>query len=67
MTDNPEGDKVVIQRCPTDTEEGRFVSENIFETSMQYQLSYDDFAVLYRTNAQSRSIEDSFKEKKYSI
>ncbi len=62
-TDNPEGDKVVIQRCPTDTEEGRFVSENIFETSMQYQLSYDDFAVLYRTNAQSRSIEDSLRKR----
>ncbi len=62
-TNNPEGGKVVIQRCPTDTEEGRFVSENIFETSMQYQLSFDDFAVLYRTNAQSRSIEDSLRKR----
>ena len=62
-TNNSEGDKVVIQRCPTDTEEGRFVSENIFETSMQYQLSFDDFAVLYRTNAQSRSIEDSLRKR----
>ena len=30
---------------------------------MQYQLSYDDFDVLYRTNAQSRSIEDSLRKR----
>jgi hypothetical protein len=40
----------------TDAEEGRFVAGTIFEQKMQNQMNNGDFAILYRTNAQSRSM-----------
>jgi DNA helicase-2/ATP-dependent DNA helicase PcrA len=45
----------------TDAEEGRFVAGTIFEQKMQNQMNNGDFAILYRTNAQSRSMEDALK------
>ena len=47
----------------TDGEEGRFVASSIFENKMQSQLQNSDFAILYRTNAQSRSFEDALRKK----
>ena len=47
----------------TDGEEGRFVASSIFENKMQYQMQNSDFAILYRTNAQSRSFEDALRKK----
>ena len=47
----------------TDSEEGRFVASSIFEEKYKSQLRNDQFAVLYRTNAQSRSIEDALRRK----
>ena len=46
-----------------DSEEGRFVASSIFEAKYNLQLRNDEFAVLYRTNAQSRSIEDALRRK----
>ena len=43
-------------------EEGRFVASSIFEAKMQHQLKNNDFAILYRTNAQSRSFEDALRK-----
>ena len=57
-THNDEGSKIKIHRSDTDADEGRFVAGSIFEHKMQEQLSNDKFAVLYRTNSQSRAIED---------
>ncbi|MDT0675933.1 ATP-dependent helicase [Autumnicola musiva] len=62
-TDNDEGPKIVVNRLLTDGEEGRFVASSIFETKMQNQLSNSDFAILYRTNAQSRAMEDALRKK----
>ncbi len=62
-TANPEGHKIIIHRSPTDGEEGRYVAGNIFERAMQSQLGYEDFAILYRTNAQSRAMEDSLRKR----
>ncbi|WP_036385206.1 ATP-dependent helicase [Muricauda sp. MAR_2010_75] len=62
-TSNDEGHKIKIHRSPTDAEEGRYVSSSIFETKMQQQLQNGDFAVLYRTNSQSRSIEDALRKR----
>lgn len=62
-TANPEGHKIRIHRSPTDGEEGRYVAGDIFERSMQNQLGYDNFAILYRTNAQSRAMEDSLRKR----
>ena len=57
-TANDDGPKIVVNRLLTDGEEGRFVASSIFENKMQQQMANGDFAILYRTNAQSRVIED---------
>ncbi|WP_340073633.1 ATP-dependent helicase [Leptobacterium sp. I13] len=62
-TANEEGPLIKVNRTITDSEEGRFVASAIFENKMQHQLSNGNFAVLYRTNSQSRSIEDALRKK----
>ncbi len=62
-TANDEGNKIKLHRSPTDAEEGRFVAGSIFENKMQHQLPNNHFAVLYRTNSQSRSIEDALRKR----
>lgn len=62
-TANEEGGKIKVNLCMTDADEGRFVASTIFETKMNHQLTNDHFAVLYRTNAQSRAIEDALRKK----
>ncbi|HET8838116.1 MAG TPA: UvrD-helicase domain-containing protein [Flavobacteriaceae bacterium] len=62
-TDNDDGGKIVVNRLLTDGDEGRFVAGSIFENKMKNQLRNSDFAVLYRTNAQSRAIEDALRKK----
>ncbi len=62
-TANDDGAAIKIHRSVTDAEEGRFVAGSIFENKMQQQLPNGDFAVLYRTNSQSRSIEDALRKK----
>jgi DNA helicase-2/ATP-dependent DNA helicase PcrA len=62
-TANDEGPKIVVNRLLTDGEEGRFVAGSIFENRMQNQMSNGDFAILYRTNAQSRAMEDALRKK----
>ena len=62
-TENESGEKIEINQLINDSEEGRFVSSSIFENKHNLQLNNDDFAVLYRTNAQSRSIEDALRRK----
>ncbi len=62
-TANEEGSKIKVHRSITDADEGRFVASTIFENKMQNQLRNKDFAVLYRTNAQSRAIEDALRKR----
>lgn len=62
-TANDAGHKIKVNRSVTDAEEGRFVAASIFENKMQEQLPNGAFAVLYRTNSQSRSIEDALRKK----
>ncbi|MDR9456920.1 MAG: 3'-5' exonuclease [Salegentibacter sp.] len=62
-TENEDGPKIVVNRLLTDGEEGRFVASSIFENRMQNQLKNSDFAILYRTNAQSRAMEDALRKK----
>lgn len=61
-THNEDGDQILVKRLLTDAEEGRFVASTIFENKMNRQMYNRDFAVLYRTNAQSRSIEDALRK-----
>jgi DNA helicase-2/ATP-dependent DNA helicase PcrA len=60
-TENDDGPKIKVHRSVTDGEEGRFVAGTIFEQKMQNQLPNSHFAILYRTNAQSRAMEDALR------
>ena len=62
-TSNMEGSKIKLQRCITDADEGREVASQIFELKMQEQRQNKEFAILYRTNAQSRAIEDALRKR----
>jgi len=68
-TANNQGEKVLVMRLLSDAEEGRYIADSIFENKHQKQLRNTSFAVLYRTNAQSRAIEDALRRKniKYRI
>jgi len=60
-TDNPQGEPVTLVICEDDREEGYKIVSKIEEESHKHKLDLRDFAVLYRTNAQSRSIEDALR------
>ena len=62
-TSNDQGQKIYLHRSVTDAEEGRYVAGSIFENKMQKQLPNSSFAVLYRTNSQSRAIEDALRKR----
>ena len=62
-TENELGEKIEVNESLTDSDEGRFIASSIFESKFNHQLQNDQFAVLYRTNAQSRSIEDALRRK----
>jgi DNA helicase-2/ATP-dependent DNA helicase PcrA len=60
-TENDEGSKITVIRSSTDGEEGNLVAQSIFENKMNNQVPNTSFAILYRTNAQSRSLEDALR------
>lgn len=60
-TDNDEGQPIKVIKAATDVEEGAKIADSIFETKMNLHLYNKDFAILYRTNAQSRAIEDALR------
>ncbi|NHM04067.1 ATP-dependent helicase [Flavobacterium celericrescens] len=62
-TSNDDGPKIKVHRSLTDSEEGRFVAATIFEQKMQNQMLNGQFAILYRTNAQSRAMEDALRKR----
>src|ERR1051325_10153347 len=61
-TDNGHGDKIKVLRALTDNEEGWQVANMIFETKMNEQAHNRHFAILYRTNAQSRAMEEALRK-----
>ncbi len=60
-TENNGGDKIKVVKTPSDNEEGRFVADAINEQKMRHHFHNSDFAILYRTNAQSRAFEESLR------
>ena len=60
-TSNMQGEKIVLARTMTDNDEGRFVADAIKEQQVRNHYGNRDFAILYRTNAQSRSFEESLR------
>ncbi|MGV6862069.1 MAG: ATP-dependent helicase [Putridiphycobacter sp.] len=61
-TDNETGSKIKVIRTLTDNEEGKTVVNHIFETKVNQQANNYDFAILYRTNAQSRAFEEQLRK-----
>ncbi len=62
-TENQPGDLIGFIKAKSDNEEGALVANAIFEKKMNQQLSNDKFTILYRTNAQSRSLEEALRQK----
>lgn len=61
-TANDQGEKIRVVRTYSDNEEGKFVANDIFESKNNLQANNNDFAILYRTNAQSRSMEEALRK-----
>ncbi|SDD79472.1 DNA helicase-2 / ATP-dependent DNA helicase PcrA [Algoriphagus faecimaris] len=61
-TSNPDGDLIELIKATSDNEEGRIVATTIFEERNNKKLNNSDFAVLYRTNSQSRAIEEALRK-----
>ena len=61
-TANGEGERIAVHRCYSDNEEGRWAATQIFDLHNQRQQHWKDIAILYRTNAQSRSFEESLRK-----
>lgn len=60
-TDKPAGEKLKLVRTLTDNDEGKFVADAIAEQKLRNHYNNRDFAILYRTNAQSRAFEESLR------
>ena len=62
FSENEDGTLIEVLKAASDNEEGKLVANSIFEDKMNDHLSYDNFAILYRTNAQSRAMEESLRK-----
>ncbi len=62
FSDNESGDRIKVTRAFTDNEEGKLVVESIIQERSTKGYDYHDFAILYRTNAQSRAMEESLRK-----
>ena len=60
-TSNVEGEKIKLVRTATDNDEGKYVADIIQEQKLRNHFRNSDFAILYRTNAQSRGFEESLR------
>lgn len=62
-TANDDGNAIPVYRALSDADEARYVASQIFELQMNEQLKHNDIAILYRTNAQSRAIEEALRKR----
>lgn len=60
-TDNEDGELIDLIKATSDNEEGKLIASAIFEAKMQTQAKNDEFAILYRTNSQSRAMEEALR------
>ncbi|MBW8361888.1 MAG: UvrD-helicase domain-containing protein [Kaistella sp.] len=63
FSDNEEGEKIKVYRSLSDADEANFVASNIWELHNSAQRKFTDFAILYRTNSQTRAFEDALRRK----
>ncbi|HMM22508.1 MAG TPA: DNA helicase PcrA [Selenomonadales bacterium] len=59
-TENPSGEPIIRYLAMDERDEARFICDTIIKQNTIYRVPYRDMAVLYRTNAQSRVIEEAF-------
>ena len=59
-TDNPTGDRITIYEGATEKNEASYIVREVERLHTMFHVKYGDIAVLYRTNAQSRNIEEAF-------
>ena len=62
FSEKEDGDKIKVSRAFSDNEEGKNVAEDIHQQRTTHGLKWHDFAILYRTNAQSRSMEEALRK-----
>ncbi len=63
FSDNEVGEKIKVYRALSDADEANFVAANIWELQNREQKKFNDFAILYRTNSQTRAFEDALRKK----
>ena len=63
FSDNEVGEKIRVYRSLSDADEANFVAGNIWEQHNFNQKKFNDFAILYRTNSQTRAFEDALRRK----
>ena len=63
FSENAAGDRVEVVKCYSDLEEATLVASRISQVKMASHDSYEEFAVLYRTNAQSRVLEEALRRR----
>lgn len=63
FSENEEGEKIKVYRSLSDADEASFVASNIWEKHNSEQRKFTDFAILYRTNSQTRAFEDALRRK----
>lgn len=61
-TDNGDGEKIHVYRSLTDNEEGKLIANNIYDVKQSQGLTFGEFAILYRTNKQSRAFEEALRK-----
>lgn len=61
-TENPDGKHIIVHKAASDNDEGKYVANRIFDIRNQSQSKAKDFAILYRTNAQSRAFEEALRK-----
>lgn len=68
-TENEDGNLIEVIKAVSDIEEGKLIASSIFEEKMQQQRAFSEFVILYRTNSQSRAIEEALRGKniKYKV
>jgi len=62
FSENEKGDRIKVSRAFSDNEEGKLVAEAIVQDRLNAGISFKDFAILYRTNAQSRAMEEALRK-----
>lgn len=63
FSENEIGEKIKVYRALSDADEANYVAANIWEKHTREQRKYGDFAILYRTNSQTRAFEDALRKK----